>query len=886
MRVLTSSRSAAVCLLAAFGAVPIFGAEPEPPALRLPATARPTGYVVELTIDPAQPSFRGTVDVGVRLDEKTSYLWMHAEALKITSASVKAGGASVGVTATPRGDQGFLGVAFDRPVGPGEISLHFEYTGTLDETSTQGLFRQKGGDDWYAFSQLESTDARRAFPCFDEPSFKTPWQLTLTIPKGSSAVSNTPIESEKNGPGATRVVRFQKTKPLPSYLVALAVGPFDYVDAGRAGRNKTPIRIVTPRGKASQAKYAAATTGPLLEALETYFGIPFPFEKLDQVAIPQTVSFGAMENAGMVTWSEAVLLAAPAEETIKLRRQQADWNAHEMAHQWFGDLVTLAWWDDVWLNESFATWMSDRTLAEWKPEWNMDVARVEARSNVMNDDSLVSARKIRQEITSPDDIVNAFDPISYQKGAAVLTMFESWIGKDKFRDGVRKYLGAHLYGNATSQDFLRAIEAASFPGVAADFSTFLDQAGVPLLEVATACSGGKPRLSLSQKRFLPVGTPGSDKETWKVPVCSRGASGAAPSRGCGLLTETSGTLPAPTTSCPAWLLANEGERGYYRALYKGDLLPKLLDVADRELTVAERVGLLRDVDALAVGGAMPMSEALALVPRFAGSPSRAIVQATIRIVADVKDKHLLPPDLKPNYARFLTKTYGAKARELGFVPKPGESEETRLLRESLVPYIAREGSDPALQAEARRLALAWLDDRSAIDASMATDVLEAAAAHGDRALFDRYKAALLVAKERRDRKRLYAALATFPDPQLLGEAFALRLSPQTDPREADAMFFAALDDDVGGPAGWKFLTENYDAVIASSPREATGFAPYAGIGFCDAGRRREVEEFFKTRIDKLPGGPRNLAHVLETIDLCVAARAAQEASVREFLRAW
>ncbi len=886
MRVLTPSRSAAISFLAVLGAVRIFGAEPEPPALRLPKTARPTGYVVELAIDPARPSFRGMVDVAVRLDEKTSYLWMHAEALKIERASGKAGGAAVGVTATPRGEEGFLGVAFDRPVGPGDVSLHFEYTGALDETSTQGLFRQKSGDDWYAFSQLESTDARRAFPCFDEPSYKTPWQLTLTIPKGLSAVSNTPIESEKDGPDETRVVRFQKTKPLPSYLVALAVGPFEYVDAGRAGRNKTPIRIVTPRGKASQATYAAATTGPLLEALESYFGMPFPFEKLDQVAIPQTVSFGAMENAGIITWSESVLLADPAEETIKLRRQQADWNAHEMAHQWFGDLVTLAWWDDVWLNESFATWMSDRTLAEWKPEWNMDVARVEARSNVMNDDTLISARKIRQEITTPDDIVNAFDPISYQKGAAVLTMFESWIGKDKFRDGVRKYLEAHRYGNATSQDFLRAIEAASFPGVAAAFSTFLDQAGVPLLEVATACSGEKPRLALSQKRFLPVGTPGSEKETWKIPVCSRGGSGAAPARACGLLTDASGTLPAPTSACPAWLLANEGERGYYRALYEGDLLSKLLDVADRELSVAERVGLLRDVDALAVGGAMPMAEALALVPRFAGSPSRSIVLATIRIAADVKDKHLLPPDLKPNFGRFLTKTYGARARELGFVPKPGEDEETRLLRESLVPYVAREGSDPALQAEARRLALAWLDDRSAIEASMATEVLQAAAAHGDRALFDRFKAALLSAKERRDRKRLYAALVTFPDPQLVAEAFALELSPQTDPRESNTMFFAALEEDTGSLVGWKFLTENYDALMAKVPREATGEAPYMGIGFCDAGRRREVAEFFKGRIDKLPGGPRNLAHVLETIDLCVAARASQEASVREFLKSW
>src|SRR5262249_41157018 len=291
--------------------------------------------------------------------------------------------------------------------------------------------------------------------------------------------------------------------------------------------------------------------------------------------------------------------------------------------------------------------------------------------------------------------------------------------------------------------------------------------------------------------------------------------------------------------------------------------------AARELSGAERVGLLRDAGALAVGGVMPMADALALVPRFAGSPSRPIVEATIRIATDVRDKHLLPADLKPNYARFLTKTYGARARQLGFAPKASEDEDTQLLRVSLVPFIAREGSDPELVAETRRLPLAWLDDRSAIDASMARPVLEAAAAHGDRALFDRFKAALAAAKERRDRVRLYAALATFPDPQLVGEALALYLAPETDPREASVLFLSALQEDAGSRATWKFTTENYDAILARMPRESTDLLPYAGGSFCDAGHRREVEEFFRARVDKLPGASRTLAQVLERIDLCV-----------------
>jgi len=533
MRLRLAIAALAPALLAStLAAAPPGSPDPEPPKLRLSGAAAPVYYAVRLAIDPARPVFRGVVDVEVKLTEKTSVLWMHGADLDGISASAKADGQSVAARPIPGKDE-FLGFAFAQPVGPGTISLHVEYSGKLFENSTQGLFRQKDGGDWYAFSQLESTDARRAFPCFDEPAYKVPWQLTLEIPKGTTAVSNTPIESESDGPAGHRVVKFKRTEPIPAYLVALGVGRFDYVDAGRAGRNQTPIRIVTTHGKAAQARFAAETTRPILELLESYFGSPFPYSKLDQLAIPQTVSFAAMENAGLITWGESVLLATPAEETVNFRRVQASINAHEMAHQWFGDLVTLAWWNDVWLNESFATWMADRTMQEWKPEWRVDVERVVDRSNVMGNDTLVSARKIRQEIATADDIANAFDSISYQKGAAILSMFESWIGPDPFRKGVRDYIAAHRFGNATVKDFLGALEAASHPGVSKAFSTFLDQAGVPLLDVSVDCgAGAAQRLSLNQSRLLPVGSPGAPPQLWEIPVCSRTAAG----RGCTLFT--------------------------------------------------------------------------------------------------------------------------------------------------------------------------------------------------------------------------------------------------------------------------------------------------------------------------------------------------------------
>ena len=882
---------AACLVLSAAGGAASAAEDPVPPTLRLPGDAAPTGYRVALTIDPDQKTFRGAVDIGVRLTRPTAVLWLHATDLTFENATVRSGGKSDAVRIVPGGAD-FAGFAFDRELPAGEIELHVDYTGAIDETSTQGVFRQKDGDAWYVYTQLETTDARRAFPCFDEPVYKTPWELTLTIPAGTSAVSNTPIVSESPAKGGSKVVRFGKTEPLPAYLIAFGVGPFDYVDAGRAGMKKTPIRIVVPKGKASRARYAAETSGPILAKLEDYFGMPFPFAKLDQLVIPQTVTFSAMENAGLVTWSESVLLAQPKDESIQWKRLQASINAHELAHQWFGDYVTLAWWDDVWLNESFATWLADRTIAEWQPSWGTAVERIVDRSNVMGDDTLVSARKIRQEIKSADDIANAFDSISYQKGGAVISMFEAWIGPAKFQAGVRRYMKAYAYGTGTSKEFLSAIEAESRPGVAAAFSTFLDQPGVPLLDVTLQCGAGGaklsggPRLALAQKRFLPVGSEGSSTETWQIPVCARAASGGGDaSRACELLKETSGTMAAPgaaSGACPSWVLANDGEVGYYRAVYRGDSLEKLLAVADKELTVPERVGLLRDIDALAAGGATSMGQALALAPRFANDPNRYIVQATIRIATDAGE-NVLPDALRPAYARYVSKTFGPRARALGFSGKPGEDEDTRLLRASLVPYVTKDGDEPELQAEAKRLALAWLADRSAVAAELVGGVLESAARHGDRALFDKYKEGIKTSKERRDRIRLFRALGAFDDPAILDDAFAFVMSPEFDSREAGNIIYASLDTPEGRAATWKYLQANYDSTVARMPREVTGFVPYYASGFCDEKHREEVAEFFAGRAEKLPGGQRNLAKVLESMDLCIALRGKQEGSLKEEL---
>jgi alanyl aminopeptidase len=853
-----------------------------PPTLRLGDAARPVRYAAELTVVPSAQTFTGAIDIDMILKAQTSLLWLNGSSLKLKEAKLTAHGETIAARVVPGGDD-FIGFAFERAAPAGPARLHVTYEGELSRRETSGLFRQQEGGEWYAFSQFESTDARRAFPCFDEPSYKVPWQLTLVVKKEHVAVSNTPILSVEERPEGMKAVTFAETRPLPSYLVALGVGPFDVVDAGRAGRKSTPLRVIAPKGRGDQARYAAEAIPRLLTQLEDYFDIPYPYEKLDSLAVPFTAGFWAMENAGLITYNAAGLLAKPEDTTSAFKRGFAETAAHEMGHQWFGDLVTMAWWDDTWLNESFASWVEGRIIGGFEPEWDAAVERVRSRSGIMNADALVAARRIRQPIQTRDDIVNAFDGITYQKGQAVLAMFERWLGEDAFRRGVRRYLASHQWGNATSADFLSALAAEGGPQVAPAFSTFLDQPGVPFVTVERRCeAGAPPKLLLSQKRLLPQGSRGSSDETWHVPVCVRYRVGGKESRSCTLLAEKQGTFVLDRAGgCPDWLLANDGETGYYRVLYQGDLLRRLLD-GDKELALAERVGVFMDVAALARTGDLRMGEVLDMAASFAHDPSPYVVEATAGTVEGLYD-HLVPPEMRPNLARFIQATYGEGARTLGFTPRPGEADAQRELRRTLLAVVGGPGADKALRTEARRRVLAWLDDRKAIDSDVLTVTLVLAAEDGDRTLFDRLRAEIKRSQDRRERGRLFDALGAFRSPEIVPVALALVLSDEFEPIESVRILRESLGDPATREAAYAFLKEHFDAIVARLPRESRVGLAAVGGAFCDAQHRSDLEAFLRARIEGVPGGPRILAQALERMDLCIAFKRAQEPSVVEFL---
>ncbi|MGA8028089.1 MAG: M1 family metallopeptidase [Bryobacteraceae bacterium] len=858
----------------------------QPPTLRLPDTVAPTSYRVELTLDPAKDNFSGSIAIKVDVKQPLQTIWLNGTKINVQDASLTTGGKSLAAKAIPGGDD-FIGLQFDSQVPTGAAEIKIRYTGAVRQQDSSGIFRMEDNGNKYIYTQFESTDARGAFPCFDEPSYKVPWQLTLNVPKQEDAISNTP-PSKQETQGDRKIVTFKQTKPLPSYLVAFAVGTFDFVDAGKAGKNHVPVRIVTPKGHANEAKYSAEVTATILTRLEDYFGIPYPYEKSDEVAIPVTFGFGAMENAGMVTYGQTIILANPARDTTNRQREYASVGAHELAHQWFGDLVTTAWWNDIWLNEAFATWTEQKILAEWKPEWKTRVEDVDSKLGAEGQDSLISARKIRQEIESKDDISNAFDSITYQKGAAVIGMFESWVGAAQFRKGVQDYLKQYAFRNATAPEFLDAVSSGSGKNITAAFSTFLNQAGVPLVSVALDCGAGTPALHLKQSRFLPLGSKGSTDQLWQIPVCVRYGTGDTGESECTMMTQPASDWTLKAKGCPAWVQANDNAIGYYRVDYQGGLLSALTkgDVEHR-LNAPERVDFMGNAESLTDAGKLPAGDALGLVAIFHSDPERHVVQSALGLAVSLNE-HLVPDELRANYQRFLLNNFQARAHELGWAPKPEESDDVRLLRPSLVRDVATYGGDQDLAKQGRELADKWFSDHNSVNPNMVNAVLGTAAYYGDKTLFERFLTELEKTKDRQERERIIGAMGSFRDPAAIQAGMDALLSGKIPFLEGVFLLFSGQNSDATRKMPFDFLKAHFDEIVSKRPTGG-GFdfgsaLPYVGASYCDEQSESDLKSFLEPRVDKFTGAPRVLKQVLEGIDVCIADKAAQEPSVVAFLQ--
>jgi cytosol alanyl aminopeptidase len=643
----------------------------------------PLAYQLELAIDPDAHGYRGTVRVEVALSAPTRTIWLDGEDLAITEARVTADGAAVAAHPAADPPPGRVGVSLAQAIGPGAATLELGFT--ADYRHDDGIFVQDAGGRRYVFSDLEPIDARRAFPCFDEPRWKTPWTVSLIVPARMTALANAPaLATTPVGRGRVRV-DFAPTPPLPTYLVAIAVGPFELVEA--AG-GPIPARIVTPAGRAADAARAAAFTPELLAAAVALLDRPVPFAKLDIVAVPRFA--GAMENPGLVTVA-ADLLLAPADD--RAERTLALVLAHEIAHLWFGDSVTLGDWRDLWLNEGFASWMADELLARWRPAWATRRDEVRARREAMADDDAPGAHPLRPPVLANPRAL--FDRLTYQKSAALLHMIEAWVGEASFLDALRGYLDRHAGGTATTADALAAL-APLGAEVAEVLEGLLTTRGVAHLEAELTCRGDA-RLHL--RRRARAGDPGEDV---RVPACVRWHDGRQARRACTLVGEAA-TLPLGDR-CPTWIHPNAGATGYYRWSLRGAPLAPL--VAAGAGDDAERIDAAQAIRTGLASG-LPLPEIAAALAAAAAAELPEVVELA---VADYRALHddLVPPAARRAVAAHLGAALAPTVRRLGTTPRPGEPDDDRRLRPIALGAAGGLAGDPRVIAWARRETDRWL----------------------------------------------------------------------------------------------------------------------------------------------------------------------------------
>jgi alanyl aminopeptidase len=826
---------------------------------------RPMSYAVSLGLDPSASTFGGSVVINGQVTRSARDFYLNGRNLTIASASIEVGGQSMPLTVTPEGEDWLhFEAAAPLPVGPAVVRV--SYSGQVDDKSSFGVFRQESAGDWYLYTQFESRGARRAFPCLDQPDSKVPWTLRIEVPSDQVALANTPEMERTPGSEGHTVYSFAPSKPLPSYLVAFAVGPFDIVDIGKT-RNETPVRVVTPRGRGGEASYVVESTLDLIEILEDYLGSAYPYAKLDLLAVPNTGTFGAMENAGLITFTESLLLSK--DNPLGHKQAYASVGAHEMAHQWFGDLVTCRWWDDLWLNESFATWMSAKVVASYKPEWGADASWIQRRAGAMSADRLASARVIRQPIEKEGDIGAAFDGITYAKGASVLTMMENWLGAEQFQNAIQHYLGNNQWTAASAETFLTAMDQATDGKVSAPFSSFLTQPGTPLIRFELECQeGAAPKVVMQQERYAPLGSNANTAEVYRVPVCVRYPGEGGEERQCTLLEEARGELTLDkATSCPGYLVPNDGATGYYRSLLSEPLFAALSREAP--LSIPERLGLADDARALTFAGHMSLDAMLALVPPMAKDKDPRVVAAAAslaRLGRVVRDED------RARYGAWLSRLFGRKARSLGWRPSRNETAITKDLRSDLLSLLIFEAGDKSLRRQGERLATKWISNPGSVDPDLAGLALEVGARYGDATRIDSYLQFLGSTADRSRRRLLFHALAEVEDPAQVDRALGLLLDETIDVRESSAVLNGLASKRTTAARAFQFVQSNVDALIERYGEEMQVRLGRAAAAQCDDATKDAAIAFLTERIAAMKGGEKAAAQGVERIQLCVAAR--------------
>lgn len=855
-------------LLIVAALVPVAHAADEAPDVRLGRDVVPTFQRIRLRLDPDKRSYSGAVRVELAVARATDTVRFHSEGQRLTRIVLRQGGDTVAVTRTT-GDRGLQSLALARRLAPGTATLEVEFT-HLYGTRAVGLYRALREQRGYLFTQFESDDAREAFPCWDEPGFKFPYQFELEVPVAQEALTNTPPESSSERDG-WRTTVFARTPPLPSYLLAIAVGPFEYVTVPGL---RVPTRVVTCAGQSRLAGHTVAVTPPLLAALERWFGTAYPFAKLDLIAVPE-FAYGAMENPGLVTFRDDLLLLDGASATVSQRRSSATVIAHELAHMWFGDLVTMAWWDDLWLNESFADWMAAKVTDEVFPELRAGLSDLQRIQGVKGGDVQPSTRPIRdQAVAAAAGLQNV--GLVYSKGNAVLSMFERYLGPATFQRGVRAYLREHAWGNATASDLWRALDRASGTDVSTAMTGFLDQPGVPYLRVVPAEGG----VRITQSRATPYGVSQSPMR-WHVPVTLRWSDGRTVRTERLLLRDESVVVRLPAR--PEWVMPNGGGRGYFAWSVPDAWLEAMAARALEVMGPEERVAFLGNLSVLLTLGEVHGDTYLRALSYMGRDTEPPVVQAALDGLSGVRAA-FVPDSLAPMFAVYVRRTLAPAMTRIGYEPRPGEDETVSALRGELLRWLAGRAGDEDALAFALAAAQRYLADSSSVDPGIADAVVALAARRGDAATFDDYVRRLEAADVPAIRRRFLSALGAFEDEALTARALDYALSERVRPTEMfTVMQGMGARDEAHGERMFRWMTTNYERLAQRLPPPALRFMPLMGSG-CSEERLAATRAFFGDPQRAIPGVEKTLERVSDNVRTCLSLRDREGARVTAYMR--
>jgi aminopeptidase N len=743
---------------------------------QLPTNVRPLQYTISAQPDAANLSFSAKTVIDIEVVAPTDSITLNAADLQISRASLTRradAGAPLALDARDIGldvEKQTATFRFDRQIAPGRYLLDIDYSGKIN-TQASGLFAldypSAQGQKRALYTQFEAPDARRFFPGWDEPQFRTPYNLTVTIPADQTAISNMPQAGVQTRPDGMKSVTFQTTPAMSSYLLFLGVGDFDRITTTAGG---TEIGIVTKKGDGEKGRFALEGSAQIVPWYNEYFGTPYPLPKLDNVAGPGSSQFfGAMENWGAIFSFENILLVDPAITTEATRQSIFGVAAHEIAHQWFGNLVTMAWWDDLWLNEGFASWMATKATTSLHPEWQPELARISSREDAMGLDSVATTHPVVQRITTVDQISQAFDSITYEKGEAVITMLEDYVGEDAWRRGVQDYIRTYRLKNTVTDNLWQKIETASGKPVTTIAHDFTLQPGVPMIRVENAaCDGGRTNLMLRQSEFV-RDRPNKQPLSWRVPVIASAVGSRQEVR-----TVVSGGSAVLTLPGCGPVVVNSGQTGYYRTLYAPAVLDRLTTSFTR-LRPIDQIGLLADNWALGLAGYQSASEALDMVDAVPADANPRVWIQVAAILGSIHGMYEGDPQRQAMLSRYASAKLSPVLNRLGWTPKASEPANAAVLRSQLIATLGAVG-DPAVVAEARRRFAT--DDPSVRAGPLRSTIVSIVSLNVTPAEWERLRSQAQAEQNPLVKAQMYQLLGAARDPALARRALELALTPE------------------------------------------------------------------------------------------------------------